>query len=255
MYKQLTGCLILKKPRGVTSFTCVRKLQRIINDKSVKIGHSGTLDTFACGILILSISRSATRVVNTSLQTAKGYRITAKLGELTDSLDYTGKLIETQPIYTLTSSLFTQATARLQDHYEQTPPIYSALKHQGLSLYKLARKQKISYQELIRIAQTKRRTVTIHSILLNSIDTPFFSFEAYVSHGTYIRSLVYDIAQLCNNVATTYQLCRHAIGAIALKDAISIDELQTIADVQHHLHPIEKTYKLLTATPSYAAQP
>jgi tRNA pseudouridine55 synthase len=229
---EITGVLLINKPAGITSYDCIRHIKRVLKPIKTKIGHAGTLDPFASGLLIVCIGRQATKNISNLLIQDKEYVVTAKLGELTDTLDLTGNILQN---IDLTSSFTKQKLQEVFDNfersYEQIPPIYSALKFEGQPLYELARNNKISQEELEKITEAKKRTVLIHSLDLLDFNLPFFTFKAHVSKGTYIRSLANDIAQQLGSVATTYELCRTKIGEFKLEDAVSLEELKTMQDL------------------------
>ena len=229
----LVGFLLINKPRGMSSYDCINYLKRILN-KKIKIGHAGTLDPFATGLLIIAIGRVATREISKIMGLKKEYAAKGKLGELTDTLDFTGTIIQTKDVTGITKEQIEKAITLLGDSYEQIPPIYSALKHEGMHLYKLARRG-VSTRKLEQIAEQKKRIITLYELVLTDFSLPFFSIRALVSHGTYIRSLVNDIAKKAGSFATTYSLTRTKIGAVGLADAISIDELKTVDDIVQQL--------------------
>ena len=195
--------------------------------RHIKIGHAGTLDPFASGLLIVAIGKAATRSINTLVDCDKTYWVKAKLGELTDTLDHTGTIIEHTPTAQLRIEQLKEAITKIGTSYEQTPPIYSALWHEGTRLYLLARTATLTKEELDTIAAKKKRTVHIRHIELESYEHPFFTFTATVSKGTYIRSLAHDIAQRLGTCATTYTLVRTAIGPYSLADAHTLEEIIT----------------------------
>lgn len=239
-----SGFLLINKPAGPTSFDCIRRLKKILKMKT-KIGHAGTLDDFASGLLIIGIGRDATRLIGKLMNLDKAYVVKARLGELTDSLDLTGSILETQELPPLTYKDFEQAIKALGKSYEQIPPIYSALKHKGKPLYQLARHSKMSDEKLTEIAKTKSRTVTLHDLQLLDYQEPFFTVEAHVSKGTYIRSLAEDIAQKLGLHATTYELARTKIGALELKKALKLEDMETLADIEKHVMSVEMLQELL----------
>jgi tRNA pseudouridine55 synthase len=237
----LTGFLLINKPKHISSFDCIRHIKKILKQK-IKIGHTGTLDNFATGLLILCLGRNATKLVPKLLNFDKEYLVKAKLGELTNTLDHTGILIENQDISTLNISKKDLQTAieSVGTEYLQTPPIYSALKFQGTSLYKLARNNIMNQQQLEEIIKQKARIVKIHKIELLDFDSPFFTFQASVSKGTYVRSLANDIAQILKLSATTYELERTKIGNFFLKDATDLYSIKTLSDITNNLISLEK---------------
>ncbi len=233
----LTGILVVNKPVGITSFDCIRHIKKIVGKKE-KIGHAGTLDPFASGVMIIAIGRDATRQLTQLTAANKRYIVTARLGQLTDTMDKTGQTITDEQAPCLTSSDLENAAHALMPSYEQVPPMYSSLKHKGQPLHKLARQEKLSTEALEEIVQDKAREVHIFDFALESFEPPFFSFSTTVSKGTYIRSLANDIAQKCGTVATCYELQRTEVGQFSLSQACNLHDLQTIDDISHALiHP------------------
>jgi len=226
------GFLLVNKPKNVSSFSCVAHIKRLL-PKKTKVGHAGTLDPFAQGLLILGVGREATRTMSALMKLDKVYVAIGKLGERTDTLDNTGRIIETADV-AITRQQLKGAIASLGTGYMQMPPVYSALKYQGMPLYALARKQLITPDELDTIVAQKRRHVTLHAVELLAFEFPYFTIQAHVSHGTYVRSLIDDIAVRAGSCATTHALERIAIGpwdlreAHAVTDLIDNDQLQTL---------------------------
>jgi tRNA pseudouridine55 synthase len=240
----LTGFLLINKPKNYTSFDCIRHIKRIIK-QNIKIGHTGTLDDFATGLLIIGIGRPATKLSDTLLNLDKEYIVKVKLGELTNTLDKTGTVIEQKDPKHISQKDIKNAIQKLGTSYTQVPPIYSALKYKGKPLYKLAREQKISDQKLKTIVKQKRRTVQIYDIQLLSFDTPCFIIKTTVSKGTYIRSLANDIAHMLDMPATTYELQRTKIGPLDIKDAIDLESIKTLQDIEKHIISIKHIQTLL----------
>ena len=228
------GFLLINKPKDLTSYDCVEHIKKLVG-KKVKIGHAGTLDPFATGLLIVAVGRAATRHIEAFMTLPKEYVAQGKLGELTDTLDSTGTVLQTDDVGVISSEQLRDAIQSLQPSYMQKPPIYSALKYKGERLYALARKGILSRQELDNIAQEKAREVFLYEIALLTFDQPYFTIKARVSHGTYIRSLINDIAQQAGSCATTYALERTAIGPITVGHAIDLAIFKTDDDVQKHM--------------------
>jgi tRNA pseudouridine55 synthase len=231
------GFLLINKPVDMTSFGCIRYLKRVIREK-VKIGHAGTLDPFATGLLIVALGREATRLISKIMVMEKTYIATGKCGELTDTLDYTGTIVATSENIPSEQEI-KAAMASFGSSYEQIPPIYSALQHEGQRLYALARKNSMSVEELQKIAEDKRRTVQLYDLQLLSYEAPEFTIKARVSHGTYIRTLVNDIATRAGSCATTYKLTRTAIGSFDVTQATSLPDIQTVDDINRLIIPVE----------------
>lgn len=237
-YSSLEGFLILNKPRDVTSYSVVARLKWMIRDR-VRIGHAGTLDMFASGLLIVGIGRAATRALDQCMKLDKRYRATGKLGQLTDSLDYQGALLINEEPPAITQEQLQKSIASFGATYEQTPPIFSALKYEGYSLSDLVRKGMKTEEEMHQIVHAKKRSIQIHDLALINVTNPFFTIDAYVSHGTYIRSLVNDIAQKMGTHATTYELSRTYIGPLGLSDAIFVEDIMWRGDIEKNLIPVE----------------
>ena len=161
------------------------------------------------------------------------------MGELTDTLDNTGEIIETNDTTLISEKNLNDAIKNFGSSYLQTPPLYSALKHKGQPLYKLTREKKLDPEVLEEITKQKSREIKIYNLELTNINLPFFTIQTTVSKGTYIRSLVNDIAQKLNLPATTYELTRTKIGPISLQDSINLNDIKTIEDIFQKLIDIE----------------
>ncbi len=233
------GCLLINKPDGITSRDCVNRLQRML-PRRTKIGHAGTLDKFATGLLIIGIGRPATRLFQHLMKLDKVYWIRAKLGELTDTLDYTGRTIEEFYEDQVSLQELQQVVDSFDRTYEQTPPMFSALKWHGKRLSDMARSPRWKKKKLERILDEKKKTVHIYSLELLSYSALYMTLQAHVSRGTYIRVLVNDIAQRCDTVATTHELKRTAIGPFNLDQAIPLDSIDSIEAIEKYILPVEQ---------------
>ena len=239
------GFLLVNKPKDISSYDCIRHLKRIIKEQ-VKIGHAGTLDPFAEGLLLVAINREATRLIDNLMHMDKEYVATVKLGELTDTLDCTGTVISQEDVAsTISEKQLRAAVTSFLGNYEQIPPAYSALKHEGVPLYKLAREQKVNEETMDAITKDKARTVIIHAIELVEFKPPFFTVKTTVSKGTYVRSLMNDIAKKLNTVATTYELTRTRIGPFDLRNAIPLDAFTSIQVISTSLIPYQVAQTLI----------
>lgn len=229
------GFLIINKPIGISSYGCISYIKRILKQK-IKIGHAGTLDPFASGILIVALGRQATRLIDRVMMMEKTYVATGKCGELTDTLDHTGVVTFTSA-YIIAEQEICSSLASFGSSYTQTPPFYSALKYQGSPLYTLTRQNVMSEEQLQEIVVSKRRIVQLYDVQLLSYNSPFFTIQARVSHGTYIRTLINDIAVRAGSCATTYQLIRTAVGPFNLNQAVDLASLKTIDDINRGILP------------------
>ncbi len=241
--KSTEGFLLINKPNGITSFNCVARIKYYLPRKT-KVGHAGTLDSFATGLLIIAIGRPATREIEHLIKLDKWYIAQAKLGQWTDTLDFTGQTFEDKQI-TISKEQLEQAIASFGKAYEQTPPIYSALKYKGRRLSELARKHKLPEEELEKIAKEKTKEVQLYHLSLERYEPPFFTIKAHVSHGTYIRALIEDIAEKVGTHATTHELERSKIGPFSVDQAIDLNKLENLEDVEERLLSIEEVLNQL----------
>ena len=206
--------LLLYKPSGISSYWAVKKVKDRLGVK--KAGHAGTLDPCAEGLLIIALGK-ATRTLGYIIGQDKHYEVYANLGIRTATGDREGAVVERQDFVIPQAQTLNRIFSDFSGEIEQTPPMYSALKHHGQRLYKLARAN-------VSVPR-KKRTVYIQSLTLKQIDADGFSFAVQCSKGTYIRTLVEDIAKALGTVAYTGKLKRTAIGTFNIKSAISLDDL------------------------------
>ena len=203
------------KPIGWTSFDVVKKIKGITKEK--KVGHGGTLDPFAEGLLIIGTGTDTKKLTDISSST-KTYRATLKLGETTDSLDNEGPVTSKMKVPFLNKEKVEKILFDFKGEYKQTPPMYSAKKVNGVRLYKLARKNKVVYREPI--------FVNIEEISLNAINTDEIDFSVTCTKGTYIRVLGQDIANKLGTVGHLNKLVRLQIGAYEINNAITIKNFE-----------------------------
>lgn len=212
--KQKSGILLIDKRPGPTSRQVVNNVSYLLKTK--KVGHIGTLDPFASGLLILTVN-CATKIGAYLEALDKTYIAKLKLGEKTDTGDFTGEIIEKGEVYKkLDLDKISAVLASFVGKRNQIPPMYSALKRDGKPLYKYAREG--------LTLQREPREITIFSLRLLSYQDDIIEFEAKVSKGTYIRTLGEDIAQQLGSVGHLRQLRRTAIGAFQVQDALSSDD-------------------------------
>lgn len=217
----LTGeVLLINKPKGWTSFDVVNKLRnklrQLLQVKNIKVGHAGTLDPMATGLLIVCTGK-ATRRIDEFQNLPKAYTGTMVLGAVTASYDAETEIEETFPTQHITPELLEQARLPFLGDIEQIPPMFSAIKVDGQPLYKKARKG-----EHIAIAP---RPVSISRFDLTRVELPEIDFVVHCSKGTYIRSLAYDFGKALHSGAYLNALCRTAIGPYQLKDAWELEAL------------------------------
>lgn len=218
----MDGIILIDKPKGVTSHDIVYKVKKLLNEK---VGHTGTLDPNATGVLPLLVGRG-TKLSKYLINHDKTYIVTLKLGEKTDTADSEGKVIEKKEVSkeVFSKEKLLQTFSNFTGKILQTPPIYSAIKVNGKKLYEYARKG----QEI----EVKPREIEIYKISLIEINqiANTIEFEVSCSKGTYIRSLCEDIAKELNTVGYMKELRRVQVGEFLIKDSITVEDLQKNED-------------------------
>lgn len=210
----MDGIILINKPRGPNSFHIVSKVKRLIDGG--KVGHGGTLDPLATGVLVVLIGK-ATKKSSFLLTADKEYIARIRLGITTDTLDAEGVVLrrEEPPRYPV------EKIIEILDSFEgeilQTPPVHSALKYRGRKLYELARKG--------MWVDPKPRLVKIYRIELLDYNTPWLTVEIECSKGTYIRALARDVGEKLGCGAYLADLTRTKVGRFTLEDCVNLDEL------------------------------
>ena len=212
----LDGLLLIDKPQGPTSAEVVRILKKALRVK--KIGHLGTLDPFASGLLPLCLG-AGTKLSQFLMAERKSYTGTLQLGVETDTLDCTGTVTRTAPVPDCTATLLRKIEQRFMGDSWQTPPMYSALKRKGVPLYKLARQG-------IEVEREPRR-VHISHLALTPGEPPAIHFSVSCSKGTYIRVLAADIGMALNSLAHLTSLRRTAFGAFSIDQAAPLSQVRS----------------------------
>lgn len=208
-----SAILLLNKQKDMTSFDVVNEISHLFGIK--RVGHTGTLDPLAEGVLIVAVGK-ATKVVELLTATFKEYIAEVKLGVKTDTLDITGTVIENKPIPSLES--LDEVIKSFQKTYLQEVPIYSAVKVNGKKLYDYARNNEK--------VELPKKEVTIKEINLLAKEKDTFTFKALVSKGCYIRSLINDIGESLNTYATMTKLTRTKQGKVDIQETYTLDELK-----------------------------
>lgn len=221
MQAPIDGLLLVNKPTGCTSHDIVDFVRRRFGFK--KVGHCGTLDPLATGLLMLVIGK-ATKLQDLLMSEDKIYAGTMKLGIETDSQDSDGEVIAEKPVPDLTPEQINDAFKKYTGDFYQTPPMVSALKKDGVPLYKLARKGKTVERE--------PRLVHILRYSLHRVELPEIAFEIECSKGFYVRTYSHDIGQDLGCGAHLIQLERTQSGNFSLEHAIGWEELQNTRDAE-----------------------
>jgi len=210
----MNGVLIINKPKDYTSRDVINKLNKLLGTK--KIGHTGTLDPLATGVLVVAIG-SYTKLVNELTSLDKEYIAEIKLGIKTDTGDITGKILEENNNYNITKVDVINIFNNFPKEYEQTVPKYSAVKINGKKLYEYAR-------ENIDI-ELPKRMVNIYSLELLEFNNDIIKFKTKVSKGTYIRSLIEDLCYKLNVIGTMNSLVRTKQGRFDIENALNLEDI------------------------------
>ena len=211
----MDGVLLLDKPAGMTSHDCVNIVRKVLKTK--KVGHTGTLDPDAEGVLPVCLGR-ATKVCDLLTDKDKEYETVLLLGVVTDTQDLTGEVLARKEVNASENEV-KSAILSFVGEYMQVPPMYSALKVNGQKLCDLARKGVT--------VERKARPVTIHGIEILSVDLPEVRMRVHCSKGTYIRTLCQDIGEKLGCGGCMKLLLRTRVAAFALKYALKLDELES----------------------------
>lgn len=217
MKKELKGIIVINKPKGLTSADVVARVKKMLRVK--KLGHAGTLDPFATGVLVLCVNQ-ATKLAAFLLKGDKKYEAVLELGIETDTQDPTGTVISRSDDTNCSESEIHAAFERFKGIIEQEPPVYSALKHEGIPLYKLARKGKP--------IRKPPRKIKISKLDIVGISLPEISFSVECSAGTYIRTLASDIGKILGCGGYLKELERSGSSGFSIGEALTFDDLEKL---------------------------
>lgn len=238
------GVLIVDKPEGMSSAKAVARVKKALKIK--KIGHSGTLDPFATGVLVCLLNR-ATKIARFFLHGDKVYHACLRLGIETDTHDPTGAVVGRTSVEGVSRDAVLAAFARFKGEFLQTPPAFSALKHAGVPLYELARKG--------RKIQKPPRQVHIFDLAVEDVALPDVRFQVHCSGGTYIRTLAADIGKTLGCGAHLRSLRRIRSGRFGLDRAVTLPELETAADGPNWRRHLISVNDAMAHLPAQAAGP
>ncbi len=213
MGEKINGFLNIKKPKGWTTYDCVRHVKKILEVQ--KVGHAGNLDPHATGVVVIGIGK-ATKLLPYVMDMEKVYIADVRLGLLTDTWDITGEVIQKKPVPEIKKEELEKVIKEFEGEIEQTPPPYSAVRKGGKRLYELAR------QGILVTAKTKK--VFIKSINLLDVRKNGFTIRVTCSKGTYIRALAKDISERLGTVGVIENLLRERVGHFYIKEAIDPNE-------------------------------
>lgn len=212
----MEGILNIDKPQWLSSHDVVARVRRICGTR--KVGHAGTLDPLATGVLLVCVGR-ATRLSEYLMGQQKTYTATVLLGQTTNTYDAEGEVAEERPFAHISQSAIEESLDSFRGPIEQVPPIYSAIKVNGQPMYKLARQGKE--------VERKPRPVSIYELDLLDWTPPFLQLHIVCSTGTYIRSLAHDIGEMLDCGGHITVLRRTAVGDFNIADAVSLETLQS----------------------------
>ena len=230
----MDGVVLVKKESGITSHDLVLQARRALNEQ--RIGHTGTLDPLASGLMVLTIGK-ATKILPFLNHHSKEYICKMQFGYATDSLDITGNLTEQKQFNHITYEQLKTILDGFIGNISQIPPMYSAKKVNGRHLYSMAREN--------TIIERKPINITIHEFEILEYINDLLTFRVVCSTGTYVRSLVEDIAKKSNNLATMISLTRTKI------DKYSLDKANTIEMLKNGKYNLISSYDLLSFYPYY----
>ena len=235
----ISGIINVYKEKGFTSHDVVAKMRGILRQK--KIGHTGTLDPDAEGVLPVCLG-AGTKLCDMLTDTGKTYRAVLLLGQTTDTQDTSGTVLSTAPVNCSVEQV-KEAVMSFLGEYDQIPPMYSALKVQGKKLYELARAG-------VEVERAARR-VLIHNIEIEKIELPEVTFTVSCSKGTYIRTLCYDIGEKLGCGGCMKSLMRIQVGSFNIEDSLKLSEIEMLRDEERlaeYIVPVDQMFPELLQT-------
>ncbi|MDY6953743.1 MAG: tRNA pseudouridine(55) synthase TruB [Thermodesulfobacteriota bacterium] len=241
---RMNGIVVVDKPAAITSAQVVARVKALLKVK--KVGHTGTLDPFATGVLVCCINQ-ATRLARFLMAGRKRYEAVMRLGVRTDTQDLTGQVVSQDPDVRVDHDKVRSVFRDFLKIKEQVPPAFSALKHRGVPLYKLARGG--------AFVKKPARPISLYELEVLDIDLPHVHFMVSCSQGTYVRTLCADMGDVIGCGAHLVQLCRTESGGFTLEEAISLRALKEVTlagQVAHYVTPMSRA---LRAMPELHAGP
>ncbi len=217
--RDVSGILLLDKPAGITSNAALQEVKRLFRAR--KAGHTGSLDPLATGMLPICLGK-ATRISAFLLDADKEYLVRVKLGEVTTTADAEGEVVERHDPAGVSREALEEVLPRFRGEIEQLPPMYSAVKHKGERLYKLAR-------EGVEV-ERQPRTITIHALELLDFRNPLFEIRVHCSKGTYVRTLAEDIGRALGVGAHVAGLRRTRVGPYEESGMVTLERVESLAE-------------------------
>ena len=232
----LNGVLVIDKPHGPTSHDVVNRIRNVAGQR--RVGHVGTLDPLATGVLPLCLG-AATRIAQLLQQGRKTYRATLEFGLITDSQDISGKVLEKRAVSELAVTEIDRIFEQFRGEIEQIPPIFSAIKHGGIPLYRFARQGREVYRP--------PRTIRVYRLELIKLSGVRMMFEVECSKGTYVRTLCHDIGLKLGCGATMTALRRLVSEPFEESDAIPLERIATLEDIAAALIQMDRAIEFVPA--------
>ncbi len=220
--KLIDGVLVLDKPLGITSNRALQQVKHLF--QAAKAGHTGSLDPLATGVLPICFGKS-TKIAQSLLDADKTYVVTAKLGVVTDTSDAEGQIISEHAVPEFSQQQILQAIAKFTGSIQQVPSMFSALKHKGQPLYKLARKG--------LVIERPPRNITVYQFLLLEQTHDTLTCEIKCSKGTYIRTLIDDLGKELGCGAHVSALRRTQAGPYSIDQAVPLEQLLALKEQQN----------------------
>ncbi|WP_319523124.1 tRNA pseudouridine(55) synthase TruB [uncultured Desulfosarcina sp.] len=239
---ELNGIVVVDKPEGFSSARIVSRIKELFGAR--KAGHTGTLDPFATGVLVCCLNR-ATRLSRFFLKGDKTYEAVLRLGIRTDTQDPTGALVAEKPVDGITDAMIARVAERFTGEISQVPPVYSALKHEGTPLYKLARRGEA--------VEKPARKVRIDRLEILEVNLPEVRFAVSCSSGTYIRTLCADMGDALGCGGHLKRLRRTASCGFSIEDALTPEALEALKDRETLEQAVVGMNEALAFIPAVAA--
>ncbi len=228
----MNGVIVIDKDKDMTSFDVVAVIRRLC--RPCKVGHTGTLDPDATGVLPICIGNATKAADIMTGSEEKSYRAVLCLGKATDTYDASGKVLEERSTEGIKDELIEEALSSFRGEIAQIPPMYSAIKIGGKKLYELAREGKV--------VERQERKITINSLTMVKREGDYITLDIDCSKGTYIRSLCHDLGEKLGCLGYMADLRRTKSGSFTEKDAVKLSEIKTIEDIKKRLIPIDKVF-------------
>lgn len=233
----IDGILIIDKEVGITSYDVIRKIKRLYGVK-IKIGHAGTLDPFASGVLVIMLGKG-TKLMERIHKERKVYEVVGELGIKSDTQDITGEVVDRSEIIPSLDVIESVINGSLIGEIDQVPPHYSAKKINGRKAYELARKGEDF--------ELKPKRVVIHSFDVLDYDYPTLRCRVECSTGTYIRTLINDLGDMLGCFGTARELRRESVGPFDLSMSVNSQDIEslTVANLESKVLDLDKVISLL----------